>query len=42
MPLVVARELADDHQVDGSSAPASIRETQQAWSVEVTGQNVYA
>ena len=42
MPLVVARELAEDHQVDGSSAPASIRETQQAWSVEVTGQNVYA
>jgi hypothetical protein len=42
IPLVATRELADDHQVDGSAAPASIRETQQAWSVEVTGQNVYA
>ena len=42
IPLVVARELAEDHRVDGSSAPASIRETQQAWSVEVTGQNIYA
>jgi hypothetical protein len=42
MPLVVARELADDHQIDGSAAPASIRETQQAWSAEVTGQNIYA
>jgi hypothetical protein len=42
MPLVVARELAENHQVDGAAATASIRETQQAWSVEVTGQNVYA
>lgn len=42
MPLVVARELAENHAVDGSAAPASIRETQQAWSAEVTGQNVYA
>lgn len=41
MPLIVARELADDHQIDSSAAPQSVRETQQAWSVEVTGQNIY-
>jgi hypothetical protein len=42
MPLVVARELGDDHQVDVAAAPQSVRETQQAWSAEVTGQNIYA
>lgn len=42
MPLIVARELADDHKVNLSVAPQSVRETQQAWSVEVTGQNIYA
>ncbi len=42
MPLIVARELGEDHQVDVAAAPQSVRETQQAWSVEVTGQNVYA
>jgi hypothetical protein len=42
MPLVVARELAENHQVNSVSAPLSVEETQQAWSVEVTGQNIYA
>jgi hypothetical protein len=42
MPLVVARELAENHQVNSASAPLSVEETQQAWSVEVTGQNIYA
>ena len=42
MPLAVARELADEHHVDSSAAPQSVRETQLAWSVEVTGQNIYA
>jgi hypothetical protein len=42
MPVVVARELAENHQVNSASAPLSVEETQQAWSVEVTGQNIYA
>lgn len=42
MPLVVARELGADHQVDVTAAPQSVRETQLAWSAEVTGQNIYA
>jgi hypothetical protein len=42
MPVIVARELAEDHQVATSAAPQSVRETQQAWSAEVTGQNIYA
>lgn len=42
MPLVVARELGEDHTVDVAAGPQSVRETQQAWSAEVTGQNIYA
>lgn len=42
MPLVVARELGEDHQVEVTAAPQSVRETQVAWSAEVTGQNIYA
>ena len=42
MPLVVARELGEEHQVDVAAGPQSVRETQQAWSAEVTGQNIYA
>ena len=42
IPLVVARELGEDHQVDVAAGSQSVRETQQAWSVEVTGQNIYA
>jgi hypothetical protein len=42
MPLVVARELGADRQVDVTAAPQSVRETQLAWSAEVTGQNIYA
>ena len=42
MPVVVARELASNHPVDTTSAPQSVRETQLAWSAEVTGQNIYA
>ena len=37
MPLVVARELGEDHQVEVTAAPQSVRETQVAWSAEVTG-----
>jgi hypothetical protein len=43
MPLIVARELADDDlAVDVTVAPESIRETQEAWSADQTGQNIYA
>ncbi len=42
IPLVVARELGEDHQVDTAAGGASVRETQQAWSAEVTGHNIYA
>lgn len=42
IPLTVARELGEDHEVFTSAAAQSVRETQQAWSAEVTGQNIYA
>jgi hypothetical protein len=42
MPLIVARELGEGGVVNKSAAAQSVRETQQAWSVEVTGQNIYA
>lgn len=42
MPLVVARELAQDNFVDSSAASLSVTETQQAWSADITNQNIFA
>jgi hypothetical protein len=43
IPLVVAYELIDnDVDVDTTVGPEAVRLTQQAWSAEMTHQNVYA